>query len=402
MINILEFLKTSKSYKKEKKITLFLNAISLFFGYIVPNLIMFVLIFFLAVLFLLFGDYLYKKLDKLNAKSLNYFEELKQKRKTLKLLKNNAEYEFKNYLFDENILDNNKELTVETILKFKCYIFAYNKIGRPKLSRNYLFIIESFEKLISTNSKLIEFYQREIQIDEVIEYFTTQYELTQVSKNEFENFRNELQSDFKSTESEENSKIQNLVEHKEEDTEDLILTEPINSTSTKNYNEQKGSKSSNPKVNPENKEKVKLPKARKVFWEKINQHRNNIGKAGELLVFELEKNKLYEMGKPELVAKIVHVAVELGDGLGYDIKSFDEDENEIFIEVKSSVKDNGDMFLSRNELNTIKEKDEKYYIYRISNLDIDEKSYDLEIIQGKDSIFSLFNIIPNSYVVKPK
>ena len=68
---------------------------------------------------------------------------------------------------------------------------------------------------------------------------------------------------------------------------------------------------------------------------------------------------------------IVHVAMDEGDGLGYDIKSvyFDEVSKEVkplYIEVKSTIGGiNTPFYLSANEKRVAEEKGEDYSIYRL-------------------------------------
>jgi len=66
-----------------------------------------------------------------------------------------------------------------------------------------------------------------------------------------------------------------------------------------------------------------------------------IGDRGEHLVVGLEKLRLTQAGKPELVARIKHISEE-HDGAGYDILSFEEDGSERPIEVKATTGKNLD------------------------------------------------------------
>lgn len=49
----------------------------------------------------------------------------------------------------------------------------------------------------------------------------------------------------------------------------------------------------------------------------------NLGKAGEALVFDVERRRLYELGRKDLSDRVRWVAREDGDGFGFDILSFD-------------------------------------------------------------------------------
>ncbi len=64
--------------------------------------------------------------------------------------------------------------------------------------------------------------------------------------------------------------------------------------------------------------------------------RSRLGEDGEQFVLELERSRLEAAGQPELAEKVAWVSKEVGDGLGYDIESFEEDGHQIFIEVKTT------------------------------------------------------------------
>ncbi len=66
-------------------------------------------------------------------------------------------------------------------------------------------------------------------------------------------------------------------------------------------------------------------------------HNSSLGRAGEELVLNFEKYRLSKAGHENLAAKVEHVAKTQGDGLGFDILSFNEEGNERFIEVKTTT-----------------------------------------------------------------
>ena len=62
----------------------------------------------------------------------------------------------------------------------------------------------------------------------------------------------------------------------------------------------------------------------------------SLGAAGERFVVRYEKWRLAEEGVGQLSDKVKHVSILEGDGLGYDVLSFDRDGRERFIEVKTT------------------------------------------------------------------
>lgn len=77
----------------------------------------------------------------------------------------------------------------------------------------------------------------------------------------------------------------------------------------------------------------------------------SLGQAGEEFVFRYEQWRLVQMGKSELADRVEHVSQTKGDGLGYDILSFDPNGRERFIEVKTTAfGKETPFFISKNEL----------------------------------------------------
>lgn len=85
-------------------------------------------------------------------------------------------------------------------------------------------------------------------------------------------------------------------------------------------------------------------------------------------MFGLEKKRLRDKGRSGLADKIEWTSEERGDGLGYDILSFDSEGEERYIEVKTTRKGKSlPFYLTANELRSSREKDERFYIYRLYN-----------------------------------
>ena len=104
------------------------------------------------------------------------------------------------------------------------------------------------------------------------------------------------------------------------------------------------------------------------------RHKNlkKIGDIGELLAIEVEKKRLIAEGRQDLADRIEHVARTIGDGLGFDVLSFEKigtDYKEKYIEVKSTTGGKNKPFnISANEVEISEEKGEQYCIYRFYGL----------------------------------
>jgi hypothetical protein len=104
----------------------------------------------------------------------------------------------------------------------------------------------------------------------------------------------------------------------------------------------------------------------------------DLGDAGEGLVIKYEQKKLRTLNLHELADKVKKVK----DGNGYDILSFDEDENPFYIEVKCT-EGNCDtpFYMSINEKIFAERNSEKYFIYRIYNYNETENTGSFFIIK---------------------
>ncbi len=101
------------------------------------------------------------------------------------------------------------------------------------------------------------------------------------------------------------------------------------------------------------------------YLERESRNRS-LGNAGELLVMEYEAHRLHQEGAKKYADRIDHVSSSKGDGLGFDILSFDADGRERFIEVKTTAYDaETPFFVSPNEVNFSGHKPDQFHLYRL-------------------------------------
>lgn len=134
----------------------------------------------------------------------------------------------------------------------------------------------------------------------------------------------------------------------------------------------------------------------------IKQYRKNekLGLLGELIILDYENRKLESLGFPE-DKRAKHIPPLEGDRRGYDIESFNENGESIYIEVKTTKSDGSrEFYFSSRELAVSKKLGDQYFVYRIFNLTKD--SYDLFIHQGDLSNSDFFNIEPIVYTTTKK
>ena len=157
-------------------------------------------------------------------------------------------------------------------------------------------------------------------------------------------------------------------------------------------------------------EETPPPKARDVpkavrEWGQSERHRSTIdyselerrntalGRAGELAVVRFEHERLWKAGKRKLADKVEHVAQTKGDGLGFDVLSFELDGSERLVEVKTTVMAQmSPFFVSRNEVEVSKYRSSQYHLYRLYRF---VKSPKLFILKG--SLTSTCQLDPMAY-----
>lgn len=92
----------------------------------------------------------------------------------------------------------------------------------------------------------------------------------------------------------------------------------------------------------------------------------SLGAAVEQFALEVEHRRLWEAGLRTLAERIEHVSRTQGDGLGYDILSFEENGRERLIEVKTtSFGAMTPFFASRREVTTSEERSGDFSLYRV-------------------------------------
>ena len=97
-----------------------------------------------------------------------------------------------------------------------------------------------------------------------------------------------------------------------------------------------------------------------------DQRNQSLGRMGEELVMKYERERLYRAGKKRLAEKVEHVSASQGDHLGYDIRSFEEDEAPRLIEVKTTrLAALTPFFATRNEVAISEENSDDYHLYRL-------------------------------------
>ena len=140
----------------------------------------------------------------------------------------------------------------------------------------------------------------------------------------------------------------------------------------------------------------KSSKKRKITLKQLENDlklKNQIGQIGEYIAYNFEKNRLLTSGFAKESEKVKPISQDYANA-GYDISSFNGKSNNLefdrFIEVKSSLGTEFDFHWTINEIETAKNLGEKYWIYFISKIDIQEKTTSNKPIMIQNPIKNIF------------
>ncbi len=139
--------------------------------------------------------------------------------------------------------------------------------------------------------------------------------------------------------------------------------------------------------------------AKDTNYERRQKNLKKIGDIGEELTVRIEKARLLTEGRSDLADKVELVSKTIGDGLGYDVKSFEKfqgDYSEKYIEVKATTGGKNKPFdISANEVEVSEEKGEHYSIYRFYG--ISGKTKHIKFYEVRGSVRDHFSLEATSF-----
>lgn len=105
----------------------------------------------------------------------------------------------------------------------------------------------------------------------------------------------------------------------------------------------------------------------------------SLGEAGEQFVLRFEKARLIAAGRDALADHIEHVSITKGDGLGFDVRSFEENGTDRFIEVKTTAYGKQTpFFVSANEVFVSAQLAPQFHLYRVFQFRKDPRLFTME------------------------
>lgn len=147
-------------------------------------------------------------------------------------------------------------------------------------------------------------------------------------------------------------------------------------------------------LNNEILDKIKKQKKSPLKLKEELRSKEQLGLDAEKLVYENEVLKVKKMDK---TLKVIHIALE-DVSAGYDIQSYNENREKIYIEVKAVSKTNYQFHLSPNEYNISKIYNHNYYLYLLPVDLSNSKKFDYDKILMINNIKD--NLIDNSNIWK--
>lgn len=114
------------------------------------------------------------------------------------------------------------------------------------------------------------------------------------------------------------------------------------------------------------------------YLERESRNRS-LGLAGEEFALRFEQWRLSQLGAHQLADKVDHVSKSKGDGLGYDIASFESDGRPRFIEVKTTgFGERTPFFVSANEVRFARDHSDHFRLYRLFDFRATPRLFELD------------------------
>jgi len=134
--------------------------------------------------------------------------------------------------------------------------------------------------------------------------------------------------------------------------------------------------------------------AKRIDFSERERRNRQLGESAEKFVLRMEKQRLIAEGRPDLAADVEWSSERRGDGLGYDIRSFDAlGDQERFLEVKATKSGKYQpFFISENERSFSNEFSEAFRLYRVYDFGLASRFF---ILPG--AIEQHVHLMPQSY-----
>jgi hypothetical protein len=108
-------------------------------------------------------------------------------------------------------------------------------------------------------------------------------------------------------------------------------------------------------------------RGRRIDFARRDAFNHQLGQLGERFAVEIERQRLIAADRDDLAAKVEWVAQTCGDGVGFDVLSFDvSDDSEQFIEVKTTgLGRHFPFYVTANEVRCSEDRPGQFRLYRV-------------------------------------
>jgi hypothetical protein len=140
----------------------------------------------------------------------------------------------------------------------------------------------------------------------------------------------------------------------------------------------------------------RAPRITRTNYLELEAKNRSLGKAGEEFVIQLETARLARAGLERLASKIEHVSETRGDGLGFDVLSFEITGEERLIEVKTTAYGaSTPFFVTSNEVRVSEQDEGRFHLYRAFDFRRQAK-----VFIKKGALEKSFRLQPSQYIAK--
>jgi hypothetical protein len=118
-------------------------------------------------------------------------------------------------------------------------------------------------------------------------------------------------------------------------------------------------------------------KVRRLDFAERDAANRRLGRLGEQFVFDLERYRLMAAGRDDLAQRVVWASQEIGDGLGFDILSFDDaDDTERMLEVKTTgLGKFSPFYVTSNEVRCSEDIPHQFHLFRVFDFGKEPRLY---------------------------
>lgn len=135
-----------------------------------------------------------------------------------------------------------------------------------------------------------------------------------------------------------------------------------------------------------------------VNYLEMESRNRSLGEAGETFVLNFERARLIREGRDSLADRVEQISLTVGPAAGYDIRSFEKDGTDRYIEAKTTrYGKSTPFFVTVNEVTFSQTHSSRYYLYRVFGFRESPRMYTLN-----GGIYQTCILSPAQFVASPR